>query len=247
MTLDELDANYKAASWLIAKRSAAAAGKALMFSADSLDAASKEIAAIYGLNDEEWASVLPTNAESTLATVQTAANGLFGDTMGLSTSQAMSVAKKAVASGQKIKVLQTLMRAGPNAAKAVAAGGKAAGRTAGGGTPWGWIATAAYAAGTGSWFAFNLRAFNLAAYEMVRSREGIETPPERLNEKGLLSARTFAPVLSTISAGADAVGTQAGAVWDGAVERGGRLADATGGLVGLIGATFRKKPRSPDT
>ena len=251
MTLEELNANYQAASWLIARRSAAAAGKALIFSAGSLDDAAREIAAVYGLSDEECARVHPGSAHDALSSVQTAASGLFGDTMGMTAGQAMSVAKTAVASGQKGKVLQALMQAGPGAAKAVAAGGtavgKVAGSTAGKGTPWGWIATAVYAAGTGSWFAYNLRRFNLAAYELVRLRENIELPAERLNDPGSISSETFEPVLSTISAGANAVGAQASSVWDGVMDKGGQAANATGGFLGRFGAKWKKKPEGSNS
>lgn len=246
MTLEELDANYKAAGWLIAKRSTVAAGKALIFTAESLDSAAGEIAAIYGLSAEEVARVHPTGANNALDNIQKATNGLFGETMGLSTGQAMTVAKEAVASEQKVKLLKTLMTAGPKAAAAAMAGGKAASQAAGKGTPWGWIATAVYAAGTGSWFAYNLRAFNLAAYELVRLRENIEVPAEPSTGAGLVSVETFDPVLSTISAGANAVSSQAEAVWDGAVAKGEQFAGATSGLLGRVAAKWRPKPKVPD-
>ena len=247
MTLEELDARYQAASWLIAKRSAAAAGKALIFSAASLDEAAREIAAIYGLNDEESARVQPANAHTALANVQKAANGLFGDTMGMSTGQALSAAKTAIASGQKGSALHALVQAGPKAAKALVAGGQVANKAAGKGTPWGWIATAVYAAGTGSWFAYNLRAFNLAAYELVRLRENIELPPERLGAQSWISFDTFEPVSSTVSAGASAVGARAGAVWGGAMEKGGQIAEVTGGLIGKLPLKSKKGSGTPGT
>lgn len=246
MTLEELDARYGAASWLIAKRSATAAGRALMFSADSLDDAAMEIAAIYGLTDEERARVRPAHADDALLSVQRAANGLFGDAMGFDDGQVMTVAKQAIASGQKAKVLRALVQAGPAAAKTVVAGGKVGGHAAGKGTPWGWIATAVYAAGTGTWFAYNLRAFNIATYEMVRLRENIELPSERLDDQGFISMETFEPVLSTISAGTSAVGAQTAAVWGSVVDRGGRLADATGGLVGRLTVRLRGKSEASD-
>jgi hypothetical protein len=244
VTLDDLDAKFREASWLIAKRSTVAAGQALIFSAGSLDDAAEEVAAIYALSAEEKAQVQPTHAHAALESVQTAANGLFGDALGMSAGQAASVAKKAVASGKKLTFLKTLMQAGPKAAKLAVSGGKAASRAAGKGTPWGWIATAAYAVGTGSWFAYNLHAFNIAAYDLVRLREQIELPPERLDEQGLLSAETFAPVLSSLSVGVSAVGRQASAAWDGALDAGGQLAGATSGFFGRLSARLRKNPKT---
>lgn len=246
MTLDDLDAKFREASWLIARRSTVAAGQALIFSAGSLDDAAEEVAAIYALSVEEKARVQPTHAHAALESVQTAANSVFGESFGMSASQATSVARKAVASGKKLTFLKTLMQAGPKAAKLALNGGKAASKAAGKGTPWGWIATAAYAVGTGSWFAYNLHAFNIAAYDVVRIREQIELPPERLDESGLLSAETFAPVLSSLSTGVSAVGRQASVAWDGAVDAGGQLADATSGFFGRLSAKLKKNPKTAD-
>ncbi len=247
MTLDEIDAKFREASWLIAKHSTVAAGQALIFSAGSLDDAASEIAAIYSLSEDEKTRVQPTHAYGALDSVQKAANGLFGNSFGMSTGQAASMAKKAVTSGKKLKFLKTLMQAGPKAAKLAMGTGKTAGHAAGKGTPWGWIATAAYAVGTGSWFAYNLHAFNIAAYELVRLREGIELPPERLDEHGLLSAETFAPVLSSLSTGASAVGRQASAAWDGALDAGGQVAGATSGFFGRLSARLRKTAVAPSS
>ncbi|MBD8546797.1 hypothetical protein [Sphingomonas sp. CFBP 8760] len=242
MTLDDLDAKFREASWLIAKRSTVAAGQALIFSVGSLDDAAEEVAAIYALSGEEKARVQPTHAHAALESVQTAASSLFGETLGMSAGQAASAAKKAVASGKKLTFLKTLMQAGPKAANLAVSGGKAAGNAAGKSTPWGWIATAAYAVGTGSWYAYNLHAFNIAAYDLVRLRERIELPPERSDEHGLLSAETFAPVLSSLSTSASAVGRQASAAWDGALDAGGHVASATSGFFGRLSARLRKSP-----
>lgn len=240
MTLDDLDAKFREASWLIAKRSTVAAGQALIFSVGSLDDVAEELAAIYALSGEEKARVQPTHAHAALESVQTAANSLFGETLGMSAGQAASAAKKAVASGKKLTFIKTLMQAGPKAAKLAVSSSKAAGDAAGKGTPWGWIATAAYAVGTGSWYAYNLHAFNIAAYDLVRLRERIELPPERLDEHGLLSAETFAPVLSSISEGVSAVGRQASAVWNGTLDAGSHVVDATSGFYGRLSARFKK-------
>lgn len=242
MTLDDLDAKFREANWLIATRSTMAAGQALIFSAGSLDHAAEDIAAIYALSEEEKAKVQPTQAHSALESIQKAANGLFGEAMGMSAGEAASVAKKAVVGGKKLKFLKTLIQAGPKAAKLAVSGGKAASQIPSKGTPWGWIATAAYAVGTGAWFAYNLHAFNIASYELVRRREGIQLPPERSDEHGFLSAETFAPILSSLSTGASAVGRQAGAAWDGALDASGQLAGATSGVFGRLSAKFKKRP-----
>ena len=160
MTVEELNQKYTEAGWLIAKRSASAAGKALLFNGESLEDATREIAAIYELSNEEIACLQPKEDSGAAASVQRFAQDLLGDGADANASQAMKVAKTAIQNGQTAKMLATLLRAGPKAAQAAAAGGKVASK----GTPWGWIATAGYAVGTASWFAYSARAFNLEAF-----------------------------------------------------------------------------------
>lgn len=176
MTGDELNAKYATASWVIARRSASAAGKAMMFSSESVEDTAREIAAVYGLSDEEISRLQPYGESGAVASVQRFTNSLLGNGTEASASQAVAVAKTALKTGRTAKVLATLFKAGPAAAKAAATSGQVAGKS----TPWGWIATAGYAAGSAGWFAYNARAFNLTVYELVREREGIEliTAPE---------------------------------------------------------------------
>lgn len=169
MTHDELNEKYKAANWLVAKRSASAAGKALFFSNESLETIIAEIAAIYGLGEDEVAALASPADAGAVAQVQKLATGLFGQDVPPSGNQAMQVARSAVQNGTVATMIGTLVKAGPMAAQRVAAGGAAASK----GTPWGWIATAVYAAGTGGWFAYNAHAFNLEAFRFVQRREGI--------------------------------------------------------------------------
>ncbi|MBD8548278.1 hypothetical protein [Sphingomonas sp. CFBP 8760] len=170
MTLEELNRKHTEANWLIAKRSASAAGKALLFSSESLEDTIRDIAALYGLTEDEVARLQPRNDSSTVASLQKMATGLFGQETDPNAGQAMQIARTAIQNGTTKTMAATLMRAGPRAAQAAAAGGSAASR----GTPWGWIATATYAAGTAGWFAYSARAFNVEAFEIVREREGIE-------------------------------------------------------------------------
>ena len=175
MTAEELNQNYTQASWLIAKRSASVAGKALLFNNESSKGVTREIADIYGLSDEEVALFRVSDDKGAIASVQKTVQGLLSDRT--DASPTMKVARSALKNGQAATTVAALLTAGPKAAQAAAAAGSHA---ASKGTPWGWIATAGYAVGSAGWFAYNARAFNLRIFEFVRDREGIEinAPPE---------------------------------------------------------------------
>ncbi len=170
MTPEELNQKHTEVNWLIARRSASAAGKALLFSSESLDDTIRDIIAIYGLSESEVARLQSRGDGSTVASLQKVTNGLLGQKTDPNAGQAMKIARTAIQNGTTTTMLATLMKAGPRAAQTAAASGSAASR----GTPWGWIATATYAAGTAGWFAYSARAFSTEAFEFVRNREGIE-------------------------------------------------------------------------
>ena len=65
---------------------------------------------------------------------------------------------------------------------------------------------------------------------MLRPHEDIALPAERLNKQGLLSAKTFEPIVLTLSTGANAVGRQASSASDGAIDAGGQLVGTVSGL-----------------
>ena len=174
MTLEELKQKHTEAGWLIVRRSASAAGKALLFNVESIESTNREIAGIYGLSDEEIARLRPGSGDGTVANVQKLANGLLGQDTVPNGGQAMKVARTAIQNGHATKMLATLLKAGPKAAQAAASGGSVAAR----GTPWGWIATAGYAVGTAGWFAYSARDFNLQAFRFVVERDAIEIEAE---------------------------------------------------------------------
>jgi hypothetical protein len=206
MTIEELDDLYAQANRLIMGRSVAAAGKALVFSSSSLDAAAKDIADLYDLTVEERAALNPGDQGTALATVQDTASGLLGTETTLDAKKVVSIAKTAIDGGHKVKAITAFLKAGPSAAEAAAVGGQVVSKA----TVWGWVATAAYAAGTGSWFAYNLRSFNLAAYEARRIREGLEAHPAGPSVKDLAAAG-LTTVTSVATDGAKAVGHGASA------------------------------------
>jgi len=206
MTIEELDDLYGQANKLIMARSVVAAGKALVFSSSSLDAAASDIADIYALTAEERGALNPGDQGTALATVQDTAAGLLGTDTPLDARKAVSIARTAIDGGHKIKAITAFLRAGPSAAEAAAIGGNVASKA----TVWGWVATAAYAAGTGSWFAYNLRSFNLAAYEVRRIREGLEAHPAGPSVRDLAVAG-LTSVADVATDGAKAVGHGASA------------------------------------
>ncbi|EJU14805.1 hypothetical protein LH128_01839 [Sphingomonas sp. LH128] len=147
INIEELDAIYRQANWLIAKRSGSTAFKALTLGQESLDDTVAEIADLYRLSKEARRTLQPVIAGE----LQT---GLAG---------AVSMAKAAVgldglATGGKgadaAKSAMALVKLGPKAAKA---------------HPILAAASVAYAVGSAGWFAFHARAFNRAAYEMVKA------------------------------------------------------------------------------
>jgi hypothetical protein len=239
MTIEELDDLYAQANKLIMGRSVTAAGKALVFSSSSLDAAAKDIADLYDLNAEERAAVNLVGQGTALATVQDTAAGLLGTGTPLDAKKATSIAKTAIDGGRKIKAITALLKAGPSAAEAASVGGQVASKA----TVWGWVATAAYAAGTGSWFAYNLRSFNLAAYEARRIRERLEAHPNGPSLKDLATAG-LTTVANAATDGAKAVGHGASATVE-AVGHGTTIAisaAAKGGgwLYGAASGLFRR-------
>jgi hypothetical protein len=239
MTIEELDDLYAQASRLIMGRSVTAAGRALVFSSSSLDAAAKDIADLYDLTAEERAALGPDNQGTALATVHDTAAGLLGTETPLNAKKAVSIARTAIDGGRTIKAITALLKAGPSAAEAAAVGGQVASKA----TVWGWVATAAYAAGTGSWFAYNLRSFNLAAYEARRIREGLEAHPAGPSVKEL-AASGLATVANVATDGAKAVEHGASATVD-AVGHGVTIAmtgAAKGGswIYGAASGLFRR-------
>ncbi len=236
MTIEELDDLYASANRLIIGRSVTAAGKALVFSSSSLDAAARDVADLYDLTVEERAALSPGDRGTALATVQDTAAGLLGTDTPLDAKKAISIAKTAIDGGRKVKAITALLKAGPSAAEAAAVGGQVASKA----TVWGWVATAAYAAGTGTWFAYNLRSFNRAAYEARRIREGLEAHPAGPSVKDLAAAG-LTTVTNVATDGAKAVGHGASATVDavghgasiaitGAARGGGWLYNAANGL-----------------
>lgn len=246
MTIEELDDLYARANRLIIARSVTAAGKALVFSSSRLDEAAKDIAELYDLTSEEMAALHLGDQGTALATVQDTAAGLLGTGTPLNAKKAISIAKTAIDGGRKIKAVTALLKAGPSAAEAAAVGGQVASKA----TVWGWVATAAYAAGTGSWFAYNLRSFNLAAYEARRIREGLDAHPAGPSVKDLAAAglHTAANVATDAarqvghgaSATVEAVGQGMSYAVTGASKGGGWLYGAATGL-------FRRNPAAPAT
>lgn len=179
MTLEELNQLSTSANWLIAKRSAGAAGKALTFDLQSVEAFVVELSQIYGLTEDEVARLNVSASPGKIAGVQSAAKKLLGDVVPSSSDQAATIVKAAIQNGKTAATVMSFVKAGPAAAQAAAAGGAVASK----GTPWGWIATAAFAAGSAGWFAYNARALNVAAYEIVRQREGIEVALPLLEQR----------------------------------------------------------------
>lgn len=227
MTWEELNERYHRANRLIAKRSAAAAGKALTFSTQGLDEVTQEIAEIYGLGADEVASIQPAIEGGMMDGLQKIAGTLFGDAEDPDASKPVRFARTAIRNGQAAAMLATLVKAGPKAAAAAAAGGGAAAKA----TPWGWMATAAYAAGTAGWFAYNARSVNLLAFELVRQREGIELA-DTVEALPPTDGPDDAPVTlpAKVTAAAAGLAAQAGKL-------GGRLGGAASGA----SSRFRRK------
>lgn len=238
MNIEDLDALYDRANRVMLGRSVAAAGKALVFTATSLDDAATEIAEIYGLTEEERSAIASSGGGTAVATIQDAAAGLMGKGARMDARRAISIAKTAIDGGRKVKAVAALVKAGPSAAEAVAAGGQVASKA----TVWGWVATAAYAAGTGSWFAYNLRNLNLAAYETLRQREGLEAPAVQPSIRDAATAR-LSMAMGVAAGGARAVGEGAGAAVRGVARGGGWLTGAAGGLFRRSSSGRKAEPK----
>lgn len=214
MTEGELNAKYTEASWLIAKRSASAAGKAIFFNAERLADTTREIGALYGLSDEELSRLSSHGEGGVVATVQQLTNQFLSDGTHPSAGQAIQVAKAAVQHNQTTTMLATLLKAGPAAAQAVASGSQVATKS----HPLGWILTAGYAVGSAGWFAYSARAFNLEAFEFVRQREHIilsAAPVEISEDDPAIETTTFeikVPTLAGLRSKASSLGVKAGAV-----------------------------------
>lgn len=212
MTEGELNEKYTEASWLIAKRSASAAGKAIFFDAESLADTTREIGSLYGLSDEEMDRLGSHSEGGTVASVQRLTTQLLSNGNQPSAGKAIEVAKTAIENNQTTTMLATLLKAGPTAAQAVANGGQIAAK----GTPWGWIITAGYAVGTAGWFAYSARAFNLEVFEFVRQREGItlSAAPVEASEDNSDQTTTFeikVPTFAGLRSKASSLGEKAGA------------------------------------
>jgi hypothetical protein len=107
--IEELDDLYAQANRLIVARSVTAAGKALVFSSSSLDAAAKDIADLYDLTAEERAASNPGDQGTALAKVQDTAANLLGARTPLDAKKAISIAKTAIDGGRKIKAVTALL------------------------------------------------------------------------------------------------------------------------------------------
>lgn len=145
--IEELDAIYRQVNWIIAKRSGSTAFKALTLGQESLEDTIAEIADLYKLSKEAKHALQPVIAgevQTGLAGAVSMAKAAVGlDALAIS-GKGADAAKSAIA----------LVKMGPKAAKA---------------HPVLAAASVAYAVGSAGWFAFHARAFNRAAYEMVKA------------------------------------------------------------------------------
>ncbi|MFC4255440.1 hypothetical protein GRI97_08375 [Altererythrobacter xixiisoli] len=155
MTLEELDAIHRQASWLIAKRSGSTAFKALTLGQERLADVVTEIAAVYGLTDSQKMQLQPVIADDLhhgIANALNIAKAAVGFNMPGAASSSSESAK--AEQGHLAASTLALVTLGPKVVKAhpaIAA------------------ASVAYAVGSAGWFAYHARAFNRAAYKMVRA------------------------------------------------------------------------------
>ena len=181
MTIEDLDARYREASWLITKRSGWTIAKALTLGSESLEVLIENIADLYELSAEERRRLRPNiaaEAQSGIGKAASYAKALFG--AGITAEGGIKAAQTAYKAGRLGKTVLTLIKAGPRAAQTMANTGRMVGKA----NPVIAIATAVYATGSTGWLAYHARAFNLAAYELVRRREGLDSKPgaQRGNE-----------------------------------------------------------------
>jgi len=169
MTLDELDAVYRQAAWLITKRSGMTALKALTLGTEALEKTVSEIADLYDLTGEERVRLKPVIAgdiQGGLATAVTVARTAAGFPMPI--ADASSAPSHATEQGHLATAAMALVTIGPKAAKAhpvIAA------------------ASVAYAVGSAGWFGYHAQAYNRAAYELVRGKFGAGAPePGRVGQ-----------------------------------------------------------------
>lgn len=179
MTLDDLDTRYREANWLIAKRSTIAVVKALTLGTESLESLIESIADLYELSLAERRKLRPSiaaDAQRGVGNAATLVKGTFGTAV--TVEGGLKSAQTAYKAGRLGKTLVTLVKSGPKAAQTMAKTGKVAAKS----NPAIAIATAAYAVGSTGWLAYHARAFNSAAYELVKTREGLGTveDPEAL-------------------------------------------------------------------
>lgn len=130
----------------------------------------EKISDIYELSSEERRRLRPNvaaEAQSGVGKAATYAKTLFG--MGVTAEGGAKAARTAYKAGRLGKTALTLIKAGPKAAQTMANTGRVVGKA----NPAIAIATLAYAAGTTGWLAYHARAFNLAAYDLVKTREGL--------------------------------------------------------------------------
>lgn len=169
MTIEELDAIHKNASWLIAKRSGKSAAKALTIGSESLDRTIIEIADMYDLSSSERRTLRPSIAEDIQSTAGIAADLLktsAGIRAATDAAKVVNATKKAYQAGRVGKSLVTIATHGPKAAQTFAATGKLVGKF----NPVVLGLTAVWTLGSAGYFAYHARAFNNAAYELRKSR-----------------------------------------------------------------------------
>ena len=170
MTIDELDAIFRDASWLITKRTGRTALKALTIGSESLDKTIVEIADMYDLTASERRLLRPSIADDVQSGASTAAN-LAKTTAGVATtvadaSKIAKAAQNAWKTGRVGKSLLTVATHGSKAAQTFANTGRLVGKY----NPIILGLTVAWTVGSSSWFGYHAGAFNLAAYELRKGK-----------------------------------------------------------------------------
>lgn len=152
-TLVQLDAVHRQANWLIAKRSGGSALKSLVMGNEPLAETIAAIADLYRLSDEQRATLEPsmgsdlTGGIADVVNVARTAVGLNHD------SNAPNKLASAVEHNANVKSVVALAALAPAArAHPVVA-----------------AASVAFAVGSAGWFAYQARAFNQAAYALVKA------------------------------------------------------------------------------
>lgn len=168
MTIEELDAIYRDAKWLIVKRSSWAAAKTIVFGDESLEKTIGEIAEMYALGPSEFRVLRPSIAEDVhhgaSKTVRTVAAA--GVAASIEAPKVVKAAKAARKAGRVVKSLKTVVTHGPKAAQTFANTGRLIGKA----NPWALALTAAWTVGSTGWFAHHAYRFNKAAYELKKQQ-----------------------------------------------------------------------------